>query len=339
MRVLVTGGAGYIGSHTVLALLAEGHDVVVVDNLCNSKASVIGRLEELSGKHVPFHVFDVRDEDKLSQLFADEPVDAVIHFAGLKAVGESVEQPLSYYETNLGSTFALVSAMARAGVRRLVFSSSATVYGESAPVPMTEDLPTSATNPYGWSKVMQERILTDVAAATPGFQVALLRYFNPVGAHPSGHIGEDPQGIPNNLMPFVAQVAVGRRERLSVFGGDYETSDGTGERDYIHVVDLAEGHVAALEHLAAHPEIGARAWNLGTGHGTSVLEMVKAFEVASGREVPYEITDRRPGDLPVVYADTTRAADELGWRTSRTVEDMCADTWRWQSANPQGFPG
>ena len=339
MRVLVTGGAGYIGSHTVLALLAEGHDVVVVDNLCNSKASVIGCLEELSGKHVPFHVFDVRDEDKLSQLFADEPVDAVIHFAGLKAVGESVEQPLSYYETNLGSTFALVSAMARAGVRRLVFSSSATVYGESAPVPMTEELPTSATNPYGWSKVMQEQILTDVAAATPGFQVALLRYFNPVGAHPSGQIGEDPQGIPNNLMPFVAQVAVGRRERLSVFGGDYETTDGTGERDYIHVVDLAEGHVAALEHLAAHPEIGARAWNLGTGHGTSVLEMVKAFEVASGREVPYEITDRRPGDLPVVYADTTRAADELGWRTSRTVEDMCADTWRWQSANPQGFPG
>ncbi len=339
MRVLVTGGAGYIGSHTVLALLAEGHDVVVVDNLCNSKASVIGRLEELSGAHVPFHVFDVRDEDKLSQLFADEPVDAVIHFAGLKAVGESVEQPLSYYETNLGSTFALVSAMTRAGVRRLVFSSSATVYGESAPVPMTEDLPTSATNPYGWSKVMQEQILTDVAAATPGFQVALLRYFNPVGAHPSGQIGEDPQGIPNNLMPFVAQVAVGRRERLSVFGGDYETTDGTGERDYIHVVDLAEGHVAALEHLAAHPEIGARAWNLGTGHGTSVLEMVKAFEVASGREVPYEITDRRPGDLPVVYADTTRAADELGWRTSRTVEDMCADTWRWQSANPQGFPG
>ena len=338
MRVLVTGGAGYIGSHTVLALLAEGHDVVVVDNLCNSKASVIGRLEELSGKHVPFHVFDVRDEDKLSQLFADEPVDAVIHFAGLKAVGESVEQPLSYYETNLGSTFALVSSMARAGVRRLVFSSSATVYGESAPVPMTEDLPTSATNPYGWSKVMQEQILTDVAAATPGFQVALLRYFNPVGAHPSGQIGEDPQGIPNNLMPFVAQVAVGRRERLSVFGGDYETTDGTGERDYIHVVDLAEGHVAALEHLAAHPEIGARAWNLGTGHGTSVLEMVKAFEVASGREVPYEITDRRPGDLPVVYADTTRAADELGWRTSRTVEDMCADTWRWQSANPQGYP-
>ena len=339
MRALVTGGAGYIGSHTALALVAAGHDVLVVDNLSNAKPSVIGRLEELSGAHIPFHAFDVRDTDELDRLFADEPVDAVIHFAGLKAVGESVEQPLAYYDNNIGSTFSLVRAMERAGVKRLVFSSSATVYGEGAPVPMTEDLPTSATNPYGWSKVMQEQILTDVAAATEGFPVALLRYFNPVGAHASGRIGEDPQGVPNNLMPFVAQVAVGRRERLSVFGGDYETADGTGERDYIHVVDLAEGHVAALEHLAAHPEVGARAWNLGTGRGTSVLEMVKAFEAASGREIPYAIVDRRPGDLPVVYADTTRAADELGWRTSRTVEDMCADTWRWQSANPQGYPG
>lgn len=338
MRVLVTGGAGYIGSHTVLSLLGAGHDVVVVDDLSNSKPTVMDRLEELSGRRIPLHAFDVRDEDRLSGLFAAEPVDAVIHFAGLKAVGESVEQPLDYYANNIGSTLALARVMGRHDVGTLVFSSSATVYGEDAPVPMTEDLPTSATNPYGWTKVMQEQILTDVAAATPGLQVALLRYFNPVGAHSSGRIGEDPQGIPNNLMPYIAQVAVGRRERLSVFGGDYDTPDGTPLRDYIHVVDLAEGHVAALEHLAAHPEVRVRAWNLGTGHGTSVLEMVAAFERACGRELPYEVVGRRAGDLPVMYADTRRAESELGWRASRTVDDMCADTWRWQSANPEGYP-
>ena len=340
MRVLVTGGAGYIGSHTVLALLDAGHEVLVVDSFANSKPTVIPRLEELSGQHIPVHAFDLRDADKTERLFADERIDAVIHFAGLKAVGESTEQPLAYYENNLGSTFALLRAMERHDVRTLVFSSSATVYGEDAPVPYVENRDhLSSSNPYGWTKVMQEQILTDVAAASPGLQVAILRYFNPVGAHESGQIGEDPQGIPNNLMPYIAQVAVGRRERLSVFGGDYDTPDGTGLRDYIHVVDLAAGHVAALDHLAANPEIAVRAWNLGTGQGTSVLEMVHAFERASGVPIAYEVVDRRAGDLPASYAKTERAETELGWRAERSIDDMCADTWRWQSANPQGFPG
>lgn len=338
MRVLVTGGAGYIGSHTVVRLIASGHEVVVVDSFVNARPSVVPRLEELTGQHVPVHAVDLREHDKVERIFADEQIDAVVHFAGLKAVGESGEMPLEYYENNLGSTLGLLRAMQRHQVRTLVFSSSATVYGADAAVPMREGAPTSATNPYGWTKVMQEQILSDVAEADGLLQVALLRYFNPVGAHPSGRIGEDPEGIPNNLMPFVAQVAVGRRERLQVFGDDYGTPDGTPLRDYIHVEDLAAGHVAALEYLAAHPELRVRAWNLGTGQGTSVLEMVSAFAAASGREVPYEVAARRAGDLAVCYADPSRAEDELGWRAARDVAEMCADTWRWQSANPQGYP-
>lgn len=338
MRVLVTGGAGYIGSHTVVQLIAAGHQPVVVDSFVNSRPSVMPRLEELTGEHVETHALDLRDVDKTAALFADGGFDAVIHFAGLKAVGESSQIPLEYYDNNLGTTFSLLRAMERHGVRRLVFSSSATVYGETETVPMPEGLPTSATNPYGWTKVMQEQILRDIAA-TGTAQVALLRYFNPVGAHPSGRIGEDPQGVPNNLMPFIAQVAVGRRERLQVFGDDYPTPDGTPLRDYIHVEDLAAGHVAALTYLDDHPDVSVREWNLGTGRGTSVLEMVAAFEAGSGRPVPYEVVGRRAGDLAAVYADPTRAETELGWRATRTIEDMCADTWRWQSANPQGYPG
>jgi UDP-glucose 4-epimerase len=337
MRVLVSGGAGYIGSHTVLALIEAGHDVVVVDDFSNSKPAVVGRLETLSGTHIPVHAFDLGDVDKTEHLFAAGGIDAVIHFAGYKAVGESVEKPLEYYTNNLGATFSLVRAMRRYGVRKLVFSSSATVYGDHAPVPYQEDYePLSAASPYGRTKVMIEHVLSDVARAED-MKVALLRYFNPVGAHPSGTIGEDPQGIPNNLMPFIAQVAVGRREKLSIFGDDYPTADGTCERDYIHVDDLAAGHVAALEKLDTLPE-PVRAYNLGGGQGTSVLELFHAFERAVGRELPYEIVGRRAGDLPAYWADPTRAADELGWRTQRTIDDMCADVWRWQSQNPDGFP-
>ncbi|GAA1735929.1 UDP-glucose 4-epimerase GalE [Isoptericola hypogeus] len=338
MRVLVSGGAGYIGSHTVLALVAAGHDVVVVDDFSNSKPTVIGRLESLSGAHVPVHSFDLTDADKTERLFAHEQIDAVIHFAGFKAVGESVTRPLAYYRNNLESTFSLVDAMNRHGVTRFVFSSSATVYGEKAPVPYREDYENlSSSSPYGQTKVMVERVLSDVAHISEGWKVALLRYFNPVGAHPSGRIGEDPQGVPNNLMPFIAQVAVGRRERLTVFGDDYPTADGTCERDYLHVEDLAAGHVAALEHLDDMAE-PARAFNLGTGTGTSVLELLRAFERAVGRELPYEVGPRRAGDLPAFWADPTRANTELGWHATRTIDDMCADTWRWQSANPHGFP-
>ena len=337
MRVLVTGGAGYIGSHTVVQLVAAGHTPVVVDSHVNSRASVLPRLEELTGTHIESHAFDLRDADKTSQLFADGAFDAVIHFAGLKAVGESSEAPLEYYDNNLGTTLSILRAMERHGVQTLVFSSSATVYGETTTVPMPEELPTSSTNPYGWTKVMQEQILRDVAA-TGSVQVALLRYFNPVGAHPSGTIGEDPQGIPNNLMPFIAQVAVGRRERLQVFGDDYPTPDGTALRDYIHVEDLAAGHVAALQYMEGHRDVRVREWNLGTGNGTSVIEMVKAFEAGSGQEVPYDIVGRRAGDLAAVYADPTRAEAELGWRAQHTIEQMCADTWRWQSTNPEGYP-
>jgi UDP-glucose 4-epimerase len=337
MRVLVSGGAGFIGSHTVVQLVAAGHDVVVVDSFVNSKPSVVGRVEALTGEPLTLHAFDLTDRDKTAHLFESEEIDAVIHFAGLKAVGESVARPLQYYENNLGTTFSLLRAMERHGVERLVFSSSATVYGADPPVPMHEDLPTSATNPYGWTKVMQEQVFRDVAAVHPDWRIALLRYFNPVGAHPSGTMGEDPSDIPNNLMPYLAQVAVGRRERLGIFGGDYPTPDGTGVRDYIHVEDLAAGHIAALHRLAATDE-SVSTWNLGTGHGTSVLELLHAFERACGRELPYEILARRPGDIAVSYADPSRANAELGWRAERTVDDMCGDAWRWQSQNPHGYP-
>jgi UDP-glucose 4-epimerase len=337
MRVLVTGGAGYIGSHTVLHLLAAGHEVVVVDDFSNARPTVVTRLEELSGQAVPVHAFDLAEADKLAALLGQESFDAVVHFAGFKAVGQSVAQPLDYYRNNLGGTLSMLTAMARHGVHRLVFSSSATVYGPDAPVPMTEDLPTSATNPYGWTKVMIEQVLRDLAAAQPQWRVAVLRYFNPVGAHPSGRIGEDPSDIPNNLMPFLAQVAVDRRERLDVFGDDYDTVDGTGVRDYIHVEDLAAGHLAALEWIATHDR-PLSTWNLGTGRGTSVLELVAAFERASGRPIPYQVVGRRPGDIAASYADPSRAQAELGWRAVKSVEDMCADTWRWQSANPHGYP-
>jgi UDP-glucose 4-epimerase len=337
MRVLVSGGAGYIGSHTVVQLVEAGHDVVVVDSFANAKPSVVGRLEALTGTPLDVRSFDLTDRDKTEHLFSEEPFDAVIHFAGFKAVGESVQQPLEYYENNLGSTFSLVRAMRRHGVSKLVFSSSATVYGADAPVPMSEDLPTSATNPYGWTKVMQEQILRDVAVADPTWRIALLRYFNPVGAHSSGTIGEDPSDVPNNLMPYIAQVAVGRREKLSIFGGDYPTPDGTGVRDYIHVDDLAAGHIAALHRIGTTTD-AVSTWNLGTGRGTSVLELVQAFERACGHPIAYEIVDRRPGDVAASYADPSRAESELGWRATRTVDDMCVDTWRWQSQNPEGYP-
>ncbi|WP_353950955.1 UDP-glucose 4-epimerase GalE [Knoellia sp. S7-12] len=337
MRVLVSGGAGYIGSHTVVQLVAAGHDVVVVDSFANAKPSVVGRVEALTGMPLDVRSFDLTDRDKTEATFVETEIDAVIHFAGFKAVGESVAEPLSYYENNLDTTLSLLRAMDRHGVRKLVFSSSATVYGAEAAVPMQEDAPTSATNPYGWTKVMNEQVLRDMAVADPTWRIALLRYFNPVGAHSSGTIGEDPSGIPNNLMPYIAQVAVGRREKLAVYGGDYATPDGTGVRDYIHVEDLAAGHVAALHRLGA-TDTPVNTWNLGTGHGTSVLEMVHAFERAVGHDLPYEIVDRRPGDIAESYADPTRAEADLGWKATRTVDDMCVDTWRWQSENPQGYP-
>ncbi len=337
MRVLVSGGAGYIGSHTVVQLVAAGHDVVIVDSFANAKPAVVNRLEAITGRHLPVSSFDLTDRDKTEHLFAHEPFDAVIHFAGLKAVGESVEKPLEYYENNLDSTFSLVRAMRRHGVHKLVFSSSATVYGHDAPVPMREDLPTSATSPYGWTKVMIEQVLRDVAAADPTWRVALLRYFNPVGAHSSGTIGEDPQGIPNNLVPYIAQVAVGRLDRVQVFGDDYPTPDGTALRDYIHIEDLAAGHLAAL-HKLGNTEQPVSTWNLGTGHGTSVLEVLAAFSRAVGRDLPYEVVGRRTGDVAASYADPSRAEAELGWRAKRDIDDMCRDVWHWQSQNPYGYP-
>jgi UDP-glucose 4-epimerase len=337
MRILVSGGAGYIGSHTTLQLLAAGHDAVVVDDFRRSKRSVLPRLEALAGGPIEVHEVDLTDRAATESLLAQEAFDAVIHFAGLKAVGESVEKPLDYYTNNLDSTLSLLGAMERHGVRRIVFSSSATVYGENAPVPMKEDFPTSATNPYGWTKVMQEQILRDAAVADPSLRVALLRYFNPVGAHASGTIGEDPSGIPNNLMPLIAQVAVGRREKVLVYGDDYPTPDGTGRRDYLHVEDLAAGHVAALDRLDS-TDAAVSTWNLGTGRPTSVKEMLAAFSRACGHDVPFEIAPRRPGDIAESYADPARAESELGWTAERTVDQMCEDTWRWQSTNPDGYP-
>jgi UDP-glucose 4-epimerase len=337
MRVLVCGGAGYIGSHTVIQLLAAHHDVLIVDSFGNAKPAVIKRLESITGEQLSVHAFDLRDVDRTEHLFAHEQIDAVIHFAGHKAVGESVDKPLMYYENNLGSTFSLVAAMERHGVSKLVFSSSATVYGAKAPVPMKEDFPTSATNPYGWTKVMIEQVLHDVAVAQPSWRIALLRYFNPVGAHPSGTIGEDPSGIPNNLLPYICQVAVGRLEKLLIFGDDYDTPDGTALRDYIHVEDLAAGHVAALNRLTS-TDRAVSTWNLGTGTGSSVFEMLHAFERAVGRPLPYEVVGRRPGDIAASYADPGRANAELGWKATRTIDDMCQDSWRWQSQNPNGYP-
>ena len=328
MHILVTGGTGFIGSHTCVSLMAAGHDVTVIDNLSNSQREVLDRIEQIAGKRPAFAEGDVRDRDLLRKVFAQRPVDGVIHFAGLKAVGESVVQPLRYYDCNIGSTLALCEVMAESGVKTLIFSSSATVYGDPASVPIREDFPRSATNPYGASKLMIEDMLTDLVKSDPEWRIALLRYFNPVGAHESGLIGEAPSGIPNNLMPYVAQVATGQRERLSVFGSDYPTPDGTGVRDYIHVVDLAEGHVAALNYLGENA--GLLAVNLGTGCGYSVLDMVRAFEKASGRPVPYALVPRRPGDIAACYADPALATKLLGWQAKRGINAMCRDAWRWQ---------
>lgn len=334
--VLVTGGAGYIGSHTCVELLEAGHGVVVVDNLCNSQEEALHRVARITGRGpIAFYRADVRDREALLRIFGSHAIDAVMHFAALKAVGESVADPLRYYDNNIVGTIRLAEVMTKCGVTKLVFSSSATVYGSPATVPIREDFPTSATNPYGWSKWMMERVLTDLAAAHAEWKVVLLRYFNPVGAHPSGLIGEDPAGIPNNLMPFVAQVAVGRRERVQVFGDDYPTRDGTGVRDYIHVVDLARGHVRAIERLDT---LGScTCVNLGTGRGYSVLEVIRAFERAASRPVPFQVVERRAGDVAECWAEPAKAERELAWRAERGLDEMCRDAWRWQSMNPAGY--
>lgn len=335
MRVLVTGGAGYIGSHACVEFLQAGYEVTIVDNLSNSREEAVRRVAEIAGRPVGFEKVDIRDRKGLSEVFRKAAPQAVIHFAGLKAVGESVSQPLRYYENNINGSLVLFEVMGEFGTDILVFSSSATVYGDPHAVPIREDFPLHATNPYGRTKLMIEEILRDLCVAQPAWRVALLRYFNPVGAHESGRIGEDPEGIPNNLMPYVAQVAVGRLKELSVFGNDYPTPDGTGVRDYIHVVDLARGHLKALERLRKVQ--GLFTYNLGTGRGYSVLEMVAAFEKASGRKIPYRVTPRRPGDVAVCYADPSLAREELGWAAELGVDRMCEDTWRWQSANPKGY--
>ena len=339
MKILVTGGAGFIGSHTVVELLNAGHDVVVVDNLCNSSKKSLQRVKKITGRDVTFYKLDIRDGKKLNAMLDKEaPFGATIHFAALKAVGESTKIPLKYYNNNLGGTFTLLQALADHNCKNIVFSSSATVYGEPKSVPIREDFPTpGCTNAYGWTKLMMEQVFKDVQKADPAWNVILLRYFNPIGAHKSGLIGEDPAGIPNNLLPFVAQVAIGRRPELSVFGNDYPTPDGTGVRDYIHVVDLAIGHLKAIEKIEKTPDLGLKIYNLGTGNGYSVLQIVKAFEKASGRKVAYKICPRRPGDIAECWADPSLAAAELGWKAERGIEEMCEDAWRWQKKNPYGY--
>lgn len=335
MKILVTGGAGYIGSHTCVELLQEGHQIVVVDNLSNSKETSLERVKEITGKPLAFYKADLLNEPAIQAVFERENVEAVIHFAGLKAVGESVDRPLSYYHNNVTGTLVLCQVMKHYGVRNLVFSSSATVYGAAEEMPIKEDFPLSALNPYGRSKLMIEDILRDLHHAEPAWNIALLRYFNPVGAHISGKIGEDPNGIPNNLLPYVAQVAIGRHPFVRVWGNDYPTLDGTGIRDYIHVTDLAIGHLRALDKLSQNS--GLVTYNLGTGRGTSVLEVIAAFSRACGKEIPYKIMDRRPGDAAVSYADPSKANRELNWFTTRGIDEMCTDTWRWQSVNPNGY--
>ncbi|NII10581.1 UDP-glucose 4-epimerase GalE [Oleiagrimonas sp. C23AA] len=335
MRVLVTGGAGYIGSHTCVALTEKGFEPVVFDNFCNASPEAIRRVEGIVGRNIPVIEGDVRNRRALLDAIESHGIEAVIHFAALKSVGESVAHPLSYFDNNITGTITLLDAMQGASVHRLVFSSSATVYGQAERVPATEDSALSVTNPYGRTKLVMEQLIGDLCTAQPAFGAMILRYFNPVGAHPSGRIGEDPKGIPNNLMPYIAQVAVGRRDRLGIFGNDWPTADGTGVRDFIHVMDLAHAHVAALRGLDQHK--GATVLNIGTGKGTSVLELVRAFESASGRQVPYAFAERRPGDVAELWADPTRAEQVLGWRAEHGIERMCEDTWRWQSAYPEGY--
>lgn len=335
MKILLTGGAGFIGSHTCIELIKAGHKAVIADDLSNSKPAVLERLKELTGQDIPFYNIDVADKEKVDSMFAKENFDAVIHFAGFKAVGESVAKPLMYYRNNLDTTLTLLEAMAKYNVNNFVFSSSATVYGVPERVPLVEGMKTGCTNPYGWTKLMIEQILTDAAVADKNLSVVLLRYFNPIGAHPSGRIGEDPTGIPNNLLPYITQVAIGKLPQLGVFGNDYPTHDGTGVRDYIHVVDLAKGHVKAIEY--AHKNKGTEIFNLGTGIGYSVLDIVKAFEKANDIKIPYVIKPRRDGDIAECYADPTKARDVLGWQAEETLENMCKDSWRWQSNNPKGY--
>lgn len=336
MKVLVTGGMGYIGSHTCVQMIDAGMEPIILDNLCNAKEKVLDRIKMISGLAPVFYHGDIRDEALLDSIFAEHDIKAVIHFAGLKAVGESVAKPLEYYDNNVNGSLVLARSMRKAGVKNIIFSSSATVYGDPASVPITESFPTGATtNPYGRSKYMVEECLSDLFNADPSWSITLLRYFNPVGAHPSGLMGEDPQGIPNNLMPYIAQVAVGRREKLSVYGNDYPTPDGTGVRDYIHVMDLADGHLAALTHVGQ--KSGLHIYNLGTGKGSSVLDMVEAFSQACGKDVAYEVCPRRAGDIAECWASTEKAERELGWKATRSVKEMTEDTWRWQVANPQGY--
>ena len=337
MNILVTGGAGFIGSHTCVELINSGHRVVVADDLSNSKETVLSHIEKITGTRPAFYRTDIRDEAALTELFRNEPIDAVIHFAGYKAVGESTVKPLEYYDNNIGSTLTLLKVMRGFGVRKIVFSSSATVYGDPAFVPITEDCPMGeTTNPYGTSKAMQERILTDLSKSDPAWSVMLLRYFNPIGAHESGLLGEDPKGIPNNLMPYVARVAGGKLPVVHVFGNDYPTPDGTGIRDYIHVVDLAAGHVRAIEHMGEGD--GVRIYNLGTGTGYSVLDVIHAFSEAAGFEIPYIIDPRRLGDIAVCYSDPSKAGEELGWKAERGLKEMCRDSWNWQTRFPDGYP-